>query len=291
MSGAEGLAPEAALTAVPPLRVGAHEIGLRLIMGTGGITDLAALEAALVASGTTLTTVALRRHAPGAGEGLTGLLDRLGIAILPNTAGCFTARDAVHTARLGREALETDLVKVEVVADERTLLPDVVETLAATEALVAEGFTVMVYTSDDPVMALRLEQAGAAAVMPLGSPIGSGRGILNRANLELIVARASVPVVLDAGVGTASDAALAMEAGCDAVLAASAITRAARPTDMARACALAVEGGWLARRAGRIPVRDHALASSPTAGRVARLDDGRRETGTSVTSGEEGPVC
>lgn len=221
-----------------------------------------------MASGTTLTTVALRRYDPATGSGLTALLDRLGIAVLPNTAGCHTARDAVLTARLGREALETDLVKVEVVADERTLLPDVVETLGATEALVADGFTVMAYTSDDPAMALRLERAGAAAVMPLGSPIGSGRGILNRANLELITARASVPIVLDAGVGTASDAALAMEAGCDAVLAASAITRAAEPARMAHACPRAVEAGWHAARAGRIPVRDHALASSPEDGRV-----------------------
>lgn len=174
------------------------------------------------------------------------------------------------TAQLGREALETNLVKVEVIADEHTLLPDVVETLEATERLAAEGFAVLAYTSDDPAAAVRLEQAGAAAVMPLGSPIGSGLGVLNRHNIELICARAQVPVVLDAGVGTASDAALAMEAGCDAVLAASAITRAADPARMAQACRLAVEAGYHARRAGRIPRREHALASSPAAGRVGR---------------------
>ncbi|WP_184242277.1 thiazole synthase [Micrococcus cohnii] len=239
-------------------------------MGTGGITDLAALERALRASGTTLTTVALRRYAPDTRDSLIGLLDRLGVAVLPNTAGCYTARDAVLTAQLGREALETNLVKVEVIADEHTLLPDVVETLEATERLAAEGFAVLAYTSDDPAAAVRLEQAGAAAVMPLGSPIGSGLGVLNRHNIELICARAQVPVVLDAGVGTASDAALAMEAGCDAVLAASAITRAADPARMAQACRLAVEAGYHARRAGRIPRREHALASSPAAGRVGR---------------------
>ena len=216
---AEHRTPPAA-PAIPPLRIGGYDLASRLIMGTGGITDLTALEGALVASGTTLTTVALRRWSADTRDGLVALLDRLGIDVLPNTAGCYTARDAVLTARLGREALETDLVKVEVIADERTLLPDVVETLEATERLAADGFTVLAYTSDDPAMALRLEQAGAAAVMPLGSPIGSGLGILNRAHLELIVSRASVPIVLDAGVGTASDVALAMEAGCDAVLAA-----------------------------------------------------------------------
>ena len=254
----------------PALRLGEVELTSRLIMGTGGITDLAALERALRASGTTLTTVALRRYAPDTRDSLIGLLDRLGVAVLPNTAGCYTARDAVLTAQLGREALETNLVKVEVIADEHTLLPDVVETLEATERLAAQGFAVLAYTSDDPAAAVRLEQAGAAAVMPLGSPIGSGLGVLNRHNIELICARAQVPVVLDAGVGTASDAALAMEAGCDAVLAASAITRAADPARMAQACRLAVEAGDHARRAGRIPRRGHALASSPAAGRVGR---------------------
>lgn len=264
-------------TAVPPLRIGGYELASRLIMGTGGITDLAALERALVASGTTLTTVALRRWATDTRASMVQLLDRLGIDVLPNTAGCHTARDAVLTARLGREALETDLVKVEVIADEHTLLPDVVETLEATERLAADGFTVLAYTSDDPVTALRLEQAGAAAVMPLGSPIGSGLGILNRHHLELIVARAGVPVVLDAGVGTASDVTLAMEAGCDAVLAASAITRAADPARMASACRLAVASGWHAARAGRIPRREHARASSPRVGRIDPMPDAAGE--------------
>ncbi|PNL18978.1 thiazole synthase [Micrococcus sp. FDAARGOS_333] len=255
-------------------------------MGTGGITDLAALEHALVASGTTLTTVALRRWATDTRASMVQLLDRLGIDVLPNTAGCHTARDAVLTAQLGREALETDLVKVEVIADEHTLLPDVVETLEATERLAADGFTVLAYTSDDPVTALRLEQAGAAAVMPLGSPIGSGLGILNRHHLELIVARAGVPVVLDAGVGTASDVTLAMEAGCDAVLAASAITRAADPARMAHACRLALASGWHAARAGRIPRRDHARASSPRVGRIAPTPDAAGER--AAHGGEEG---
>ena len=254
-------------------------------MGTGGITDLAALERALVASGTTLTTVALRRWATDTRASMVQLLDRLGIDVLPNTAGCHTARDAVLTARLGREALETDLVKVEVIADEHTLLPDVVETLEATERLAADGFTVLAYTSDDPVTALRLEQAGAAAVMPLGSPIGSGLGILNRHHLELIVARAGVPVVLDAGVGTASDVTLAMEAGCDAVLAASAITRAADPARMASACRLAVAAGWHAARAGRIPRREHARASSP---RVDRIDPTPDAAGEGDAHGGQG---
>lgn len=276
-------------TRTTPFTVAGVELSSRLIMGTGGLTDLAMLERALTASGTELTTVALRRFAPGRAassgdavaysgrpqDSLYGILRRNDIRVLPNTAGCYTARDAVLTARLGREALETDLVKVEVIADERTLLPDVVETLEATERLAADGFTVLAYTSDDPAMALRLEQAGAAAVMPLGSPIGSGLGILNRAHLELIVSRASVPIVLDAGVGTASDVALAMEAGCDAVLAASAITRAAEPARMAHACRLALEAGFHARRAGRIPRREHALASSPMAGRVTAEEDER----------------
>ncbi|MDO5634631.1 MAG: thiazole synthase [Micrococcus sp.] len=253
---------------VSPLQIGDYTLNSRLIMGTGGLTDLAALEAALQASGTTLTTVALRRYAADTRDSVVGLLDRLGIDVLPNTAGCYTARDAILTAQLGRDALETHLVKVEVIADERTLLPDVIETLEVTETLASAGFTVLAYTSDDPAAARRLEQAGAAAVMPLGSPIGSGLGILNRHHLELIVAQAQVPIILDAGVGTASDVTLAMEAGCDAVLAASAITRAQQPVAMAHACRLALESGFHARRAGRIPRREHAVASSPAAGRV-----------------------
>lgn len=243
------------------------ELGSRLIMGTGGAPSLSGLEAALAASGTELTTVALRRYTPEAGNSLFELLRLQGIRILPNTAGCFTARDAVMTAELAREALETDWIKLEVIADEQTLLPDALELADATETLVAKGFKVFAYTNDDPVLARRLEQLGAAAVMPLGAPIGTGLGILNPHNIELIVSRAGVPVVLDAGIGTASDAALAMELGCDAVLLATAVTRAQDPVRMATAFRHAVVAGRLASQAGRIPKRTHARASSPMDGR------------------------
>ena len=239
----------------------------RLIMGTGGAPSLDRLGAALVASGTELTTVAMRRYSPGRAGSLFDLLTGHGIRVLPNTAGCFTAREAVLTAELAREALETNWIKLEVIADEDTLLPDAVELVEATEQLVARGFTVFAYTNDDPVLALRLEQLGAAAVMPLGSPIGTGLGILNPHNIELIVSRAGVPVVLDAGIGTASDAALAMELGCDAVLLATAVTRAQDPVRMAEAFRHAVVPGRLAAQAGRIPRREHALASSTMEGR------------------------
>ncbi|MCZ2403226.1 thiazole synthase [Paenarthrobacter sp. Z7-10] len=248
-------------------------LGSRLIMGTGGAPSLDGLAAALAASGTELTTVAMRRYsASSAGlaaghQSLFGLLEAQRIRVLPNTAGCFTAREAVMTAELAREALETDWVKLEVIADEHTLLPDAVELVEATEQLVQRGFKVFAYTNDDPVLALRLELLGAVAVMPLGSPIGTGLGILNPHNIELIVSRASVPVVLDAGIGTPSDAALAMELGCDAVLLASAVTRAQDPVRMAAAFKHAVIGGRLAARAGRIPRRHHAQASSAMAGR------------------------
>ncbi|WP_407359241.1 thiazole synthase [Microbacterium sp. LTA6] len=235
-------------------------------MGTGGAESLADLGAALTASGTELTTVAVRRYSPEAGT-LYSMIAERGIRLLPNTAGCFTAREAVLVAELAREAFETDWVKLEVIADEDTLLPDAVELVDATEQLVQRGFTVLAYTNDDPALALRLEHLGAAAVMPLGAPIGTGLGILNPHNIELIVSRASVPVVLDAGVGTASDAALAMELGCDAVLLASAVTRAIDPVGMAQAFQHAVIAGRLAARSGRIPRREHALASSSTAGR------------------------
>ncbi|GAB3590542.1 Thiazole synthase [Corynebacterium faecale] len=247
----------------------------RLIMGTGGATSMAMLEDSLVASGTELTTVAMRRHAATAGDGgesVFEMLRRLNIAPLPNTAGCRTARDAVITAKLAREALGTNWVKVEVIADEHTLLPDVVELIDACELLVAEGFIVLAYTSDDPVVAKRLEDVGCAAVMPLGSPIGTGLGILNPHNIELICSRATVPVLLDAGVGTASDAALAMELGCDGVLLASAVNRCQDPVTMARAMRLAVDAGHLARTAGRIPKRDHAVASSSFDGLVSWSD-------------------
>ncbi|WP_146340736.1 thiazole synthase [Nesterenkonia sp. NBAIMH1] len=257
----------------PPLMIGDYSLDSRLIMGTGGTTDLAALEKALVASGTTLTTVAMRRFSPESRTSVFSLLERLGIDVLPNTAGCYTVKDTVLTAELAREALETSLIKVEVIADEHTLLPDVVETLEATEQLADRGFTPLVYTIDDPATALRLEAAGAAAVMPLGSPIGTGLGILNPHNLQLITSRASVPVILDAGIGAASEAALAMELGCSAVLVASAVTRAQQPETMAHAVRLAVEAGSLSARAGRIPKREHALASSPMEGIINPVED------------------
>ena len=237
------------------------EFSSRLIMGSGGATSMDLLEKALVASGTEMTTVAMRRHASG--TPIFPLLTRLNIAPLPNTAGCRTARDTVITARLAREALGTKWIKVEVISDEDTLLPDVCETVTACETLV------MAYTSDDPVIAKRLEDVGVAAVMPLGSPIGTGLGILNPHNIELICSRATVPVLLDAGVGTASDAALAMELGCSGVLLASAVNRAQDPVAMARAMKAAVEAGYLARGAGRIPQREHAKASSPAEGLVS----------------------
>ncbi|WP_018658554.1 thiazole synthase [Actinomadura flavalba] len=245
------------------LVIAGEEFGSRLIMGTGGAPSLQVLAEALTASGTELTTVAMRRVDPAARGSVLDVLRDCGVRVLPNTAGCFTAGEAVLTARLAREALGTPWVKLEVIADERTLLPDPVELLDAAERLVADGFVVLPYTNDDPVLARRLEQAGCAAVMPLGSPIGSGLGIRNPHNIELIVESAGVPVVLDAGIGTASDAALAMELGCDAVLLATAVTRAQRPATMATAMRHAVESGRLARLAGRIPRRHLAQASSP----------------------------
>lgn len=246
-----------------PLVIAGEKLESRLIMGTGGIPSMDILEQALVASGTQLTTVAMRRVSPDAPRSLYELLERLGIRALPNTAGCYTARDAVRTAHLAREALETDWVKLEVIADERTLLPDPVELLDAAERLVDDGFTVLAYTNDDPVLARHLVTAGVAAVMPLGAPIGSGMGIRNPYNLAIILEETTVPVVLDAGIGTASDAAIALEAGCDAVMVASAITKARDPVAMARAMNHAVEAGRLARLAGRIPQRLYADPSSP----------------------------
>ncbi|TWD83444.1 thiazole-phosphate synthase [Kribbella amoyensis] len=246
------------------------ELTSRLVMGTGGAPSLEVLEEALVASGTQLTTVALRRLDPGQQGSVLDVLRKHDIAVLPNTAGCFTAGEAVLTARLAREALQTDLLKLEVVADDHTLLPDPVELLDAAETLAADGFQVLAYTNDDPILARRLEQAGCAAVMPLGSPIGSGLGIRNPHNISMIVEAAQVPVVLDAGIGTASDAALAMELGCDAVLLATAVTRAERPALMAAAMRDAVTAGRGARLAGRIPRRFHAAqASSPLEGRAS----------------------
>jgi thiazole synthase len=254
------------------LVIAGREFRSRLILGTGGFRSHETLAEALSASGAEMCTVALRRLDPSARGSILDVLSAASVQILPNTAGCYTARDAIVTAKLAREAFETDWIKLEVIGDDRTLIPDGPELLAAAEELVAQDFIVLPYTTDDPVLARRLEDVGCAAVMPLGSPIGSGMGIRNPYNLSIMIERAGVPVVLDAGVGTASDAAQAMELGCDAVLCASAIARAEDPVAMARAIALAVEAGWLARGAGRIPRRTYALASTPEEG-VASFDE------------------
>jgi thiazole synthase len=251
---------------MPDFTIAGRTLRSRLILGSGGFATLDLLAAAIEASQAELVTVALRRIDPAARGSLVEVLDRAGVELLPNTAGCFTARDAVLTAQLAREAFETDWVKLEVIGDERTLLPDAPELLAAAEQLVADGFVVLPYTTDDPVLARRLEDVGCAAVMPLGSPIGSGMGIANPYNITLIREQAGVPVILDAGIGTASDAALAMELGCDGVLCASAISRAQDPVAMARAIRAAVDAGRLALEAGRIPRRRFAEASSPMDG-------------------------
>src|SRR3954462_11804923 len=249
-----------------PLTIAGTELGARVLLGTGGVPSLETLATAIEASGAELVTVALRRIDPDARGSIVDVLDRAGVRLLPNTAGCFTARDAVLTAKLAREAFATDWVKLEVIGDERTLLPDAPALLEAAEELVDDGFTVLPYPNDDPILARRLEDVGCAAVMPLGSPIGSGMGLLNTYNLRIISEGAGGPVILDAGVGTASDAALAMELGYDGVLCASAISRAEYPVSMARAIRLGTEAGRLAYRAGRIPRRLYATASTPEEG-------------------------
>jgi thiazole synthase len=248
------------------LAIAGRTLRSRLLLGTGGFPSLAIMAEAIAASGSELVTVALRRVDPAARGSLIDVLAEAGVELLPNTAGCYTARDAVLTARLAREAFETNWIKLEVIGDEDTLMPDAPELLRAAEELVDDGFVVLPYTTDDPVLARRLEDLGCAAVMPLGSPIGSGMGVRNPYNLALIREAVAVPVVLDAGVGTASDAALAMELGCDAVMAASAISRAQDPVRMARAMRAAVEAGHLARGAGRIPRRTYATASTSDEG-------------------------
>ncbi len=248
------------------LRIADRDFGSRLVIGTGGFRNLQVMGEAVAASGAEMATLALRRVDPSARGSIVEVLERAGCFLLPNTAGCFTARDAVTTAQLAREAFETDWVKLEVIGDDKTLLPDPVELLEAAETLVADGFTVLPYTNDDPILARRLEDVGCAAVMPLGSPIGSGMGIRNPYNLRLILDQARVPVILDAGIGTASDAAIAMELGCAGVLLASAVSRAEDPPKMARAMRLAVEAGRLAHEAGRIPHRLYAEASTPLEG-------------------------
>jgi thiazole synthase len=251
-----------------PLEIAGRTLCSRLLLGTGGFPSLTLLAEAIAASGSELVTVALRRIDPAARGSLVDVLVEAGVELLPNTAGCHTARDAVLTAKLAREAFATNWIKLEVIGDEDTLLPDAPELLLAAEELVGDGFVVLPYTTDDPVLARRLADVGCAAVMPLGSPIGSGMGIRNPYNISLIREAVELPVVLDAGIGTASDAALAMELGCDAVMAASAISRAEEPVLMAAAMRDAVHAGRLARRAGRIPRRLYATASSPEQGRA-----------------------
>ncbi len=249
------------------LKVGTFESASRLVVGTGGFRTMELLEQSLRASESSLATVALRRVEPGIQGSIYELLAKLDFTLLPNTAGCFTAAEAVKTAELAREAFETNLIKLEVIGDDITLLPDTSETLIAAHQLVEKGFEVWVYTSDDLISALRLEQAGCVAVMPLGSPIGSGLGIRNPHAIASIAERLLVPVLLDAGIGTSSDAALAMELGCAGVLAASAINRALDPVLMAAAIRDGVRAGYAAAQAGRIPPRLQAEASSSNLGR------------------------
>ncbi len=251
--------------------IGALVLRSRVLLGTSRYPSMQVMLDALDASGTELVTVALRRVGLNGneGEGLYAQLREHGYHLLPNTAGCYTAREAILTAELGREALETNLVKLEVIADDETLLPDAVELLNAAGDLVRRGFVVLPYTNDDPVTAQKLEDLGCAAVMPLASPIGSGLGIRNPHNLELIRARARVPVIVDAGLGTASDIALAFELGCDGVLLNSAVSRAQDPVRMARAVRAAAFGGREAFLAGRMPRKFLAEASSPMNDRIA----------------------
>ena len=253
-----------------PLVVAGRSFRSRLILGTGKYRDFETMEAALATSGTEIVTVALRRvNLDELGKG--SLIDRVDPArylLLPNTAGCYTAEDAVRTARLARELGGWEWVKLEVIGDPKTLFPDTQATLEAAKTLVAEGFVVLPYTNDDPIVARRLQELGGPAVMPLAAPIGSGMGIRNRANLRILLEQAEVPVIVDAGVGTASDAALAMELGADAVLMNTAVAEAEDPVRMARAMRLAIEAGWLARHAGRIQRRLYANASSPLDGLI-----------------------
>lgn len=258
------------LQADAPLRVGSHTFLSRLFVGTGKYADLDVMDRALAASGTQCVTVAVRRLQLGvpAGKSLLDYLPRERFVLLPNTAGCYTADDAIRTALLGREAGMSDLVKLEVLGDPDTLLPDPVGTLEAADRLVREGFTVLCYTSDDPVLARRLEDLGVAVVMPAGAPIGSGQGILNPNNIRIILERAKVPIIVDAGVGTASDVAIAMELGAHGVLLNTGIALARDPVRMARAMKAACEAGRDAFLAGRMGKRLYASASSPKEGMI-----------------------
>ncbi len=249
-----------------PLVLGGKEFQSRLIVGTGKYPSFEIMKEAIAASGAQLITVAVRRVNLGTGESLLDHIDTARYTLLPNTAGCYNADEAVRTAYLAREAGLGELVKVEVIGDARTLFPDVQGLLEATKTLVREGFTVLPYTNDDPVVAQKLQDSGAAAVMPLGAPIGSGLGLRNPYNIKIILENVTVPVIVDAGVGTASDAAIAMELGCDGVLMNTAIAGARDPVAMANAMRMAVEAGRLAFKAGRIPKKLYATASSPIEG-------------------------
>ncbi len=259
-----------AIAPYAPFVLGGREFGSRLILGTGKYPDAATMNAALEASGTEMVTVALRRVDLDrlGDDSLIDQIDPDRYLLLPNTAGCFTAEEAIRTARLARELGGWNWIKLEVIGDPKTLFPDNEQLLEATRTLVAEEFVVLPYTNDDPIVCRKLEELGAAAVMPLGAPIGSGMGIRNPANLAIILEQAGVPVIVDAGVGTASDAAIAMELGADAVLMNTGVAGADDPAAMARAMRLAVEAGWLARHAGRIERRLHAAASSPMTGLI-----------------------
>ncbi|OHC01385.1 MAG: thiazole synthase [Planctomycetes bacterium RIFCSPLOWO2_12_FULL_40_19] len=247
------------------LKLGKYEFNSRLFVGTGKYQTFDIMKDALEASGAEVITVAVRRANIGGkpGESLLDYIDKDKYTILPNTAGCYSADEAVRTALLAREMGISDLIKLEVLGDENTLLPDPVGTLQATETLVKEGFTVLVYTSDDPIIAKRLQDAGATSVMPAGAPIGSGQGILNPNNIRIILETLSVPIIVDAGVGTASDVTVAMELGCEGVLLNTGIAQAKDPVKMARAMKLACESGRLAYLSGRIPKKLYANASSP----------------------------
>jgi len=252
------------------LRFGDYTFRSRLIVGTGKYSSVPVMKDAIAATGADLVTVAIRRIDLNdrSQESILGTLNELGVALLPNTAGCYTAKDAILTAQLAREALDTPLIKLEVIGDEKTLFPDNGALIEAAKVLVKEGFTVLPYTNDDPIACRQLVEAGCPAVMPLGAPIGSGLGIRNPYNLRIILETVKVPVIVDAGVGTASDAAIAMELGCDAVLMNTAIAGAKDPVAMANAMRLAVEGGRLAYEAGRIGRKLYATASSPLEGTV-----------------------
>lgn len=259
-----------------PLKVGPYTFSSRLLVGTSRYPNFQVMLDALKTSGTQLVTVSIRRLNLEASQqtGLLELLREEGYQLLPNTAGCYTAKDAVLTAQLAREALETELIKLEVIGDDQTLLPDAEELLKAARQLVADGFVVMAYANDDPILCRKLQDSGCAAVMPLGSPIGSGMGIRNPYNFQIIREQLEVPMLVDAGLGTASDAALAMELGCDGVLLNTAISGAQHPVLMAQAFRDGVNAGRAAYLAGRIPKRLYAKASSPMEGRIHTTDQG-----------------